>query len=71
MSKSRTVRVYPDPSGMFLDGIPAIEQDVPESDAVWMVHSGAFTSAPPQPPSAAVKQPEGPADAVLSDTKED
>lgn len=59
MSKpSKTVRVYPDPSGVFLDGIPAVEQDVPEADAEWMVRSGAFiltapVAAPIQPAAEA------------------
>lgn len=70
-----TVRVHPDPSGLFLDGIPAVAQDVPRADAAWMVSSGAFTREPPAetptgPPTAvATMKPEGPADAGPSDSE--
>ena len=58
-ASSRTVRVFPDPGGVFLDGVPAVAQDVSEADALWMVASGAFTLAVP----AAVKSTEAPAEA--------
>ena len=46
-----TVTVHPSPDGVFLDGIPAITQDVPAEDAEWMVRSGAFVlTAPPASP---------------------
>ena len=50
MTKAKTVTVYPSPDGVFLDGIPAVTQDVPAEDAEWMVRSGAFVlDAPPKP----------------------
>ena len=69
MSKD-TVTVHPDPGGVFLDGIPAVVQDVSAKDARWMVASGAFTTDPPTAPpgKVAANQPAGPADAGSPDS---
>ena len=66
MAKPKLVRIHPSPDGVFLDGIPAVSQDVPEEDAAWMVASGAFTFDAP-PPAVDIQQPEG---ATPSDTTE-
>lgn len=63
MSKSR--QVYPVP-GFFLLGVPAVP--MVREDHAALVESGAFTY---EPPEAASTQPDGPDDAVPSDTTED
>ena len=45
------VTVYPDPGGLFIDGVPAIEQQVTEADAEWMCAHGAFTRTKPEAPA--------------------
>jgi hypothetical protein len=48
------VRLIPVP-GRFLNGIPAVEHDCDEAEAIFRVQSGAFTYA--QPPATAAPQP--------------
>lgn len=50
--KSETVTVYPNPDGTFIDGVPAIEQEVTAEDAEWMCAHGAFLREKPQPVEA-------------------
>ena len=51
--KPALVTVYPDPGGLFFDGVPAVEQQVTEADAEWMCRHGVFTRTPPSPPETA------------------
>ena len=65
-------RIYPHPY-IFMDSVPAIEQDVPAKEAAALVASGAFALKPypvydKPPPVAPEPQPTGAPEGAPSDS---
>jgi hypothetical protein len=70
--KPGLVRVYPH-AYVFMDTVPAVEQEVSPEVADMLVASGAFTREPPArypPPAIAGQQPQGAPEGAPSDPTE-